>query len=155
MLTEKKQSAKRHPRHYGEGNGGAVRKYEPIHPRGTKLRIIPFAAILSVILLATGIVYFVKQSTPFRMCEDFIRGSVELRNIIGDVIECNFQLPLEAETPFGKDMRIRYSFDVKGTKGSTTVSILLKRSGDHWSIISASYRKPNGTFTPLDQGGVK
>ena len=132
-----------------KGKPDTIRRYEPVRPRGTSFRMIPFIAILSIILLIIGIIYFIMHSTPFQICEAFIKENKEIRAMVGDVVECDFQLPLEIDAPIGKEVRIRYSFDVKGTRGSTTVNILLLRTGEQWHILSASYRDQQGSLTHL------
>ncbi|MCX7816756.1 MAG: tetratricopeptide repeat protein [Syntrophales bacterium] len=120
----------------------------PIHPRGLTVRLYPFLVIVIIGLVLYGALKYVKSSRPFVMAEELIRGSSEVRSLIGEVKDCTPWLPVSvSETK--KGIEVVMTVRVEGKMGSTIVKCRFLYAGKKWRLLSAEMQEPRGTFRPL------
>ncbi len=124
-------------------------KYEPTHPSGRSSWPVVTAAILTVIFVIYGIVYYVMNSEPYKLSESFIRQNQAIQTEIGEVDKCDPWFPIEIY-PIGREENAMFTFDVIGkSKQTTEVSVYLQKIHNRWRIVSAYYKDRQGFTKPL------
>jgi len=112
-----------------------------------KTLTITAAAMIVLIFLGSiaGVFFMMKSSDAYKLSEAFIRNNKEIKAMVGEDIKFGL-VPLGSVKMSGKEGAADFKVNVKGSKGSTYVSIFLRKQRGKWRVVSAIY---------TDQYGVK
>lgn len=102
--------------------------------------IISLAAIAVFLTMAMQLFF---RSEPFRLSEKIIKGSPEIAEVVGKIMEYQLRWPFIMHST---DERGSADFTIKviGTKGAVRTSIALSKDKGKWRATSAYYQDSNG-----------
>jgi predicted RNA-binding Zn-ribbon protein involved in translation (DUF1610 family) len=105
-----------------------------------KAIIIVALAMVVMIFLGSiaGVFLMMKTSDAYTLAERYIRQSEEIRQTVGDDIKFGL-IPMGSISTSGTEGRAHFTVRVKGSRGTTDVSIYLRKYEGKWHVVSAAY----------------
>jgi predicted RNA-binding Zn-ribbon protein involved in translation (DUF1610 family) len=134
---------------YAEAQESAFDRETLKSPRLISLRykaiIVVALAMVVMIFLGSiaGVFLMLKTSGAYKSAERYIRQSEEIRQTVGDDIKFGL-IPMGSISTSDREGRAHFTVRVKGARGTTDVSIYLRKYEGKWHVVSAGYRDLNG-----------
>jgi len=119
-----------------------------------KVILITAVAMIVLIFLGSiaGVFLIMKMSGAYKLAEQYIAKSEEIRRTVGDDVKFGL-IPMGSISTSDREGHAHFTVRVKGTRGSTDVSIYLRKSDGKWHIVSAAYRDLSGVNRKLIDHG--
>ncbi len=108
-------------------------------------------AILNYSLLGAtvfGLQYSITHSEAYKVSESFLRENEDIRRTVGEQIEFG-RFPSASMQSNSRQSTAEFDIGVKGSSGSTEVSMSLVKEQADWRIVKATYLDENGSVRSL------
>ena len=126
-----------------------LKRTGPISLRYKVILIVAVAMVVMIFLGSiAGVFLMMKTSGAYKLTKHYIRQSEEIRKTVGDDIKFGL-IPMGSISTSGREGRAHFTVRVRGTRGTTDVSIYLRKSEGKWHVVSAAYRDLYGVNRTL------